>query len=59
MQDPLEAMKTFKGRWYGPYCAILGTEPFISDPLETRDEGQINTCILQFQKFLQGRHMPL
>ena len=27
MQDPLEAVKTVKSRWYGPYCAISGTEP--------------------------------
>ena len=27
MLDPLEAVKTFKGRWYGQYCAIPGSEP--------------------------------
>ena len=25
--DPLEAVKTFKGRKYGLYCAISGNEP--------------------------------
>ena len=25
--DPLEAVKTFKGRMYGLYCAISGNEP--------------------------------
>ena len=25
--DPLEAVKTFKGRYYGLYCTISGNEP--------------------------------
>ena len=25
--DPLEAMKTFKGRKYGPYSEMSGTDP--------------------------------
>ena len=42
--DPLESVKTFKGRYNEPCCAILGNEPSL-----TGNKSQ--TIVLQFRKF--------
>ena len=53
--DALEAVKTFKGRKYWPYCAIMGTKPSSVTLYKTGDDSKICVNILQFQNFTQGK----